>query len=67
MENEFSAYLSDHHHPLEWMDAGMALWSGEGDNKLSLANLLALKRQHIHEDHDIEEAPPLTVSECLLH
>ncbi|KAG1856495.1 hypothetical protein C8R48DRAFT_775905 [Suillus tomentosus] len=58
MEGKFSAYLSDRHRPQEWMDAGMALWSGEGNDKLSLANLLALKHQHIHEDHDIEEAPP---------
>lgn len=63
MEEEFDAYLGDRHRPLEWTAAKLAIFSGDGDDALSLTNLLALKRQYIQEDDDIEEAPPLTVSE----
>ncbi|KAG2071689.1 hypothetical protein BDR04DRAFT_1117521 [Suillus decipiens] len=49
MEDEFSAYLSNCHHLLEWMDARMAIWLGKDNDQVSL---------HIPENDDIEEPPP---------
>ncbi|KAG0698113.1 hypothetical protein DFH29DRAFT_878242 [Suillus ampliporus] len=47
MEQDFHAYLGNCHRLLEWTDARLALFSGDDDNEVSLANLLVLKRKHI--------------------
>ncbi|KAG1901573.1 uncharacterized protein F5891DRAFT_1187430 [Suillus fuscotomentosus] len=47
MEEEFHAYLGDHHCLLNWMEARLMLFSGDGNDKTSLANLLAVKHKHI--------------------
>jgi hypothetical protein len=49
MEDDFHAYLGDRHRLADWNDARLALFSGDGDDQLSLSNLLALKRKHISE------------------
>ncbi|KAG1895729.1 uncharacterized protein F5891DRAFT_984032 [Suillus fuscotomentosus] len=47
MEKEFHAYLSDRHCLLNWMQARLVLCSGDGNDKTSLVNLLAVKCKHI--------------------
>lgn len=47
MEDEFHAYLGDRHRLLEWTEARLALFSGDGNDKTSLANLLTVKRKHV--------------------
>jgi hypothetical protein len=49
MEAAFSLYLGDQHNTDDWKDARDALFSGDGDNNLALANLLALKARHVHQ------------------
>jgi len=43
MEDAFFMYLGDWYSPDEWVEARDALWSGEGNNEVSLENLLHMK------------------------
>ncbi|KAG1851066.1 hypothetical protein DFJ58DRAFT_729045 [Suillus subalutaceus] len=47
MEAAFSSYLGNQYNADDWKEAHDALFSGNGDNSLTLANLLALKARHI--------------------
>jgi hypothetical protein len=43
MEDAFFAYLGNRYSPDEWVEARDALWSGEGNDEVSLENLLHVK------------------------
>ncbi|KAG1895209.1 uncharacterized protein F5891DRAFT_984416 [Suillus fuscotomentosus] len=47
MENAFSAYLGGRYIADDWKDARDALFSGDGNDSIALANLYALKAKHI--------------------
>ncbi|KAG2088936.1 uncharacterized protein F5147DRAFT_788635 [Suillus discolor] len=47
MERQLVSYLDEQYHAEDWTEAKRVLFSGDGDNRLSLINLLALKEQHI--------------------
>ncbi|KIK36454.1 hypothetical protein CY34DRAFT_109516, partial [Suillus luteus UH-Slu-Lm8-n1] len=47
LEEEFSSYLGDRYVFDDWKDARDALFSGDGDDSIALANLRALKASHI--------------------
>ncbi|KAG1794535.1 uncharacterized protein HD556DRAFT_1474554 [Suillus plorans] len=47
MEETFSAYLGNRYVVDDWKDARDALFSGDDDNSIALANLRALKTSHI--------------------
>ncbi|KAG1904190.1 uncharacterized protein F5891DRAFT_977077 [Suillus fuscotomentosus] len=47
MEEDFYAYLGNCHCLLNWMEARLTLFSGDGNDKISLANLLAMKHKHV--------------------
>lgn len=47
MEAAFSSYLGDRYNADDWKDARDALFSGDGNDNLALANLLALKARHV--------------------
>ncbi|KAG2067229.1 hypothetical protein BDR04DRAFT_1120628 [Suillus decipiens] len=47
MEDVFFAYLGDQYSPHEWVEARDALWSGEGNNEVSLENLLCVKDRYL--------------------
>ncbi|KAG2151042.1 uncharacterized protein EDB93DRAFT_1249538 [Suillus bovinus] len=47
MEQVFSAYLGNQYVADDWNDARDALFSGDDDNSIALANLHALKTSHI--------------------
>lgn len=47
MEQAFSAYLGNRYVADDWKDARDALFSGDDDNSIALANLRALKTSHI--------------------
>jgi hypothetical protein len=47
MEEAFSSYLGDRYCLEDWKDARDALFSGDGDDSIALANLLALRATHI--------------------
>jgi hypothetical protein len=47
MEEAFSSYLGDRYIADDWKDARDALFSGDGDDSIALANLHALKARHI--------------------
>ncbi|KAG2139776.1 hypothetical protein DEU56DRAFT_912041 [Suillus clintonianus] len=61
MEAEFHMYLGHHHDPSDWMEARQALFSGDGDNELSLSNLLAVKRKHINK---VQSTPSSSSKSC---
>ncbi|KAG1865675.1 hypothetical protein C8R48DRAFT_772675 [Suillus tomentosus] len=56
LEEAFSAYLGDRYIFDDWKDARDALFSGDGDNSIALANLRALKTSHI----PLPSSPPRT-------
>jgi hypothetical protein len=47
MEESFSSYLGDRYVADGWKDARDALFSGDGDDSIALANLCALKARHM--------------------
>jgi hypothetical protein len=47
MENAFFAYLGNRYSPDDWAEARDALWSGEGNDELSLENLLRVKDRYL--------------------
>lgn len=47
MEDAFFAYLGDRYSPDDWAEARDALWSGEGNDELSLENLLRVKDRYL--------------------
>ncbi|KAG1781412.1 hypothetical protein EV702DRAFT_1041938 [Suillus placidus] len=47
MEAAFASYLGNRYDTDDWKEARDALFSGDGDDCLALANLLALKARHI--------------------
>jgi hypothetical protein len=47
MEEAFSSYLGDRYCSEDWKDARDALFSGDGDDSIALANLLALRATHV--------------------
>ncbi|KAG2134235.1 hypothetical protein BD769DRAFT_1385819 [Suillus cothurnatus] len=47
MEDAFFAYLGDRYSPDEWVEARDALWSGEGNDEVSLENLLRVKDRYL--------------------
>ncbi|KAG2033323.1 hypothetical protein BDR03DRAFT_1014394 [Suillus americanus] len=47
MERQLASHLDEQYHAEDWTEAKRVLFSGDGDNQLSLVNLLALKEQHI--------------------
>jgi hypothetical protein len=47
MEDAFLAYLGDRYSPDEWAEARDALWSGEGNDEVSLENLLRVKDRYL--------------------
>ncbi|KAG2101543.1 hypothetical protein BD769DRAFT_1393800 [Suillus cothurnatus] len=47
MEDTFFAYLGDRYSPDEWAEARDALWSGEGNDEVSLENLLRVKDRYL--------------------
>jgi hypothetical protein len=56
LEEAFSAYLGDRYIFDDWKDARDALFSGDGDNSIALANLRTLKTSHI----PLPSSPPRT-------
>jgi hypothetical protein len=47
MEEALLLYLGDRYFPDDWKNARDALFSGDGDNSIALANLLALRANHV--------------------
>ncbi|KAG2339088.1 hypothetical protein BDR05DRAFT_1003630 [Suillus weaverae] len=47
MERQLASHLDEQYHAEDWTEAKRVLFSGDGDNQLSLVNLLPLKKQHI--------------------
>ncbi|KAG1822070.1 uncharacterized protein BJ212DRAFT_1477899 [Suillus subaureus] len=47
MEAAFASYLGNRYNADDWKEACDALFSGNDDNSLTLANLLALKARHV--------------------
>ncbi|KAG2737355.1 hypothetical protein P692DRAFT_20883658 [Suillus brevipes Sb2] len=47
MEESFSSYLGDRYVADDWKDARDVLFSGDGNDSISLANLCALKARHM--------------------
>jgi hypothetical protein len=47
MEDAFSSYLGSRYSADDWKDARDALFSGDGDDSIALANLKVLKARHI--------------------
>ncbi|KAG1825226.1 hypothetical protein DFJ58DRAFT_849591 [Suillus subalutaceus] len=48
MEEALLSYLSDRYSADDWKESRDALFSGDDDDKLALANLRAVKAKHIH-------------------
>jgi hypothetical protein len=48
MEDALLSYLGDQYSADDWKESRDALFSGDGDDKLALANLRAVKAKHIH-------------------
>lgn len=46
-DDDFQAYLGDRYHLNDWTQARLMLFSGDGDDALSLLNLQTLKRNYI--------------------
>ncbi|KAG2746207.1 hypothetical protein P692DRAFT_20738667 [Suillus brevipes Sb2] len=46
-EGVSTAYLGDRYSPDDWAEARDALWSGEGNDELSLENLLRVKDRYL--------------------
>jgi len=47
MEEALASYLGARYCPDDWKDARDALFSGDGDDSIALANLLALRDTHV--------------------
>ncbi|KAG2109826.1 hypothetical protein DEU56DRAFT_920264 [Suillus clintonianus] len=47
MEDAFYTYLGDRYSPDDWAEARDALWSGEGNDEVSLENLLRVKDKYL--------------------
>lgn len=47
MEAAFASYLGNRYNADDWKEARDVLFSGDDDNCLALANLLALKARHV--------------------
>jgi len=47
MEEALSSYLSNWHFADNWKESWDALFSGDGDDNLTLRNLCAVKAKHI--------------------
>jgi hypothetical protein len=64
MEDDFHMYLSNHHCLADWNDLRLVLFSGDGDDQLSLSNLLALKHKHILEQQSPDVRSPTCQQSC---
>jgi hypothetical protein len=47
MEEALLSHLGDRYSPNDWKESRDALFSGDGDDQLALANLRAVKAKHI--------------------
>lgn len=55
MEEALSSYLGDRYCPDDWKAARDALFSGDGDDSIAMANLLALKATHVFQSSSPSE------------
>ncbi|KAG2352037.1 hypothetical protein BDR07DRAFT_1384917 [Suillus spraguei] len=70
MENMFFVYLGNRYSPDDWAEARDVLWSGDGNDEISLENLLRVKDKYLprvsvpREDSSLPKSTSRTVA-CL--
>lgn len=57
-EDDFHKYLGSRHRLLDWTEARLALFSGDGDEEVALANFLKLKHQHLFPPSTSKSSAP---------
>ncbi|KAG1726610.1 hypothetical protein EDD22DRAFT_961391 [Suillus occidentalis] len=57
-EDDFAKYLGSRHRLLDWTEAWLALFSGNGNDQVSLANFLKLKCQHLSPPSTSKSSTP---------
>ncbi|KAG1894222.1 uncharacterized protein F5891DRAFT_985223 [Suillus fuscotomentosus] len=57
MEAAFASYLGDRYNADDWQEVRDALFSGNGDDSVALANLVALKARHVSQGASSPSAP----------